>query len=98
LTTKNVYTALLSSQNLQVATGWCKNFWFWNIQMKIKLFFWLVAENKVLTWKILQQKGWQGPRQCYLCKEANEDTNHLFINCAFTKSVWHQIIASRKYK
>jgi hypothetical protein len=56
-----------------VATGWRKNFWSWNIQMKVKLFFWLVAENKVLTWQILQQKGWQGPGRCYLCKEANEE-------------------------
>jgi hypothetical protein len=66
--------------------------------MKIKLFFWLMAENKVLTWQILQQKGWQGLGRCYLCKEENKDTNHLFIHCDFTKSVWHRIIARRKYK
>jgi hypothetical protein len=97
LTTKNVYTTLFSTLNLQVATGWRKNFWSWNIQLKIKLFIWLAAENKVLTWKILQHKGWQGPGRCHLCNEANEENEHLFIHCDFTKSVWQQIISSKHY-
>jgi hypothetical protein len=68
LSAKNVYLALLSIQNLQVIKGWLLHMWKWNIQEKVKLFLWLAVNNKILTWNILQRRGWNGPGRCSLCK------------------------------
>jgi hypothetical protein len=58
----------------------------------------LVAEQKILTWDILQQKGWEGPSLCILCKQSTEDINHLFLQCTFTKLVWERIKTIQKIK
>jgi hypothetical protein len=97
LSTKNVYAALTSTLNLQTSTGWRKNLWTWNIQLKIKLFMWLAAENKILTWKILQHRGWHGAWAMPFMQKASEENEHLFIHCAFTKRVWQKIITSKHY-
>jgi hypothetical protein len=48
----------------------------------------MVAENRILTWEVLQKKGWQGPGICPLCRNNNEDIDHLFVHCSFTHTVW----------
>jgi hypothetical protein len=73
LTVKNAYMALISTQRFPSYGGWRYNIWKWDLQLKIKLFIWLAAENKILTWDILQQKGWEGPSRCQLCKHNTED-------------------------
>jgi hypothetical protein len=58
------------------------------IQLKLKLFLWLAANGKVLTWEALQKKGWEGPGVCKLCNCNSENINHLLIHFSFTKAVW----------
>jgi ribonuclease HI len=96
LTVKNAYLALLSTQNLSIFKGWRKSLWKWDMQQKIKLFLWLAAENKILTWENLQQRGWVGPGRCQLCKKDTENTTHLFIHCSFTKVIWEKKIQTGK--
>jgi hypothetical protein len=98
LTVKNAYMALLSTQRLPSFGGWRLKVWKWDIQLKIKLFIWLAMENKILTWDNLQQKGWEGPSRCQLCKKETENISHLFIHCSFTKSVWERIQIGQKIK
>jgi hypothetical protein len=71
--------------------GWKVNIWKWDIQLKIKLFIWMAAEKKILTWDALQKKGWEGPGVFYLCKHDYEDINHIFIHCTFLKTVWARL-------
>jgi hypothetical protein len=53
---KNIYSALISIMDYPIWSGWKVNIWKWNIQLKIKLFIWMITENKVLTWDALQKK------------------------------------------
>jgi hypothetical protein len=85
---KNCYNAIISSHNLPVIQGWKLSLWKHRVQLKIILFFWLAVENRILTWDILQAKGWIGPGLCILCKHNVEDNPHLFIHCPYTKEVW----------
>jgi hypothetical protein len=62
--------------------------WKWNVPLKIKLFTWLLAENKILSWEILQRRGFSGPGICLLCKLNVETTQHLFLDCDFAVEVW----------
>jgi hypothetical protein len=90
--------ALCATQNPMIVSGWRKNLWKWDLQQKVKLFLWLAANNKILTWQNLQWRGWEGPSRCHLCKNDSENTDHLFIHCPFTKSVWNKINSIKNYK
>jgi len=91
MTVKNVYSALISTLDYPIEGRWMLNLWKWNLQLKIKLFLWLVGNHKVLTWDTLQKKGWEGPGVCYLCKFNAEDIDHFLIHCKFTEVVWARL-------
>jgi hypothetical protein len=50
------------------------------------------GENKILTWEVLNRKGWEGPGICLLCKHFGEDLNHLFIHCSFLNQYGTRIL------
>jgi hypothetical protein len=91
ISVKNVYEALSNKLWSYKIGGWRRNLWTWDCPLKVKLFFWLVVENKVLTWENLQKKGWKGPGKCYLCRDKGETSNHIFVTCSFTITVWEEV-------
>jgi hypothetical protein len=50
---KNIYTALLQQLNFGVDLLWFQRLWKWSVPLKIKLFIWLSAKGKALTWEML---------------------------------------------
>jgi hypothetical protein len=88
ISVKNLYKVLNLSQIHPTLSGWMVHLWKWQIQLKIKLFLWLAANHKVLTWDSLQKRGWEGPGVCLLCNCDSEDIDHLLIHCKFAKAVW----------
>jgi hypothetical protein len=36
----------------------------------------------------IKKKGWSGPGFFHLCRADDEDIEHLFLHCQFTKIVW----------
>jgi ribonuclease HI len=40
---------------------------------------------------VLRRRGWHGPSICALCKDASEDSTHLFLQCAFTVNIWRRL-------
>jgi hypothetical protein len=46
---KNLYDTVSSTQDHQSAQGWKANLWKWKVRIKINLFLWLAASNKILT-------------------------------------------------
>ena len=66
----------------------------WNIQSppKTRIFLWCVLENKVPTWDNLQERGFQGPGWCALCRDKGESVTHLFLKCPFCKQVWKECV------
>lgn len=60
--------------------------------LKLKLFFWLAGNDRILTWEALQRRGWEGPGFCSLCKKSSEDLPHLMIHCPFTRAVWNVML------
>jgi hypothetical protein len=85
LTVKNVYNAISSTIWNQRCTGWRKYLWRWPLPLKIKLFIWLAANEKILTWDILLRRGWEGPNMCSLCRNSSESISHLFLDCNLLK-------------
>jgi hypothetical protein len=85
------YNAIMTKQWTAITGGWRKMMWNWEFPLKLKLFFWLVAEYRVLTWENLQIRGHVGPGICQLCKNSGESVNHCFVHCSFTSRVWDNL-------
>jgi hypothetical protein len=58
---------------------------------KVKNHAWLVLQNRLWTADRLQKRGWENCGLCLLCKQTEENNNHLFIHCRFTVRIWEQL-------
>jgi hypothetical protein len=97
LSAKNVYLALANFYWPLDKTDRYQQLWKADCPVKIKLFCWLLVENRVLVWENLQVHGWEGPSRCYLCLQQNESITHLFISCRFVRTVWQIIDPSNLF-
>ena len=61
--------------------------WNLNIPLKISCFIWLTIKIRIPTWDQLQHRGMQGPSRCVLCSKGEENAQHLFLDCSFSKGV-----------
>jgi len=66
-----------------------KDIWNSPHWMKIKLFRWLIQQDKILTWENIRKRGFVGLSRCHLCGQQEETTNHLLNLCSFTSTLWN---------
>ena len=66
--TKLVYDELNFEKVTSNSYWWHKILWKSGAPLKIRLFSWLVLQNKFLAWDNLLKWGWKGPIFCVLCK------------------------------
>jgi hypothetical protein len=67
------------------------------VAITLKLFVWLLLEQRILTWDKLTKRGFLGPSICLLCKESEENVLHLFGECSFIKNIWQTICKELKF-
>jgi hypothetical protein len=91
ISASNLYRALISPLNFICDKPWITKFWKWPIQLKIRLFAWLAVFDKILTWDVLQRRGWVGPGICKLCNVNSKTTDHLLVHYPFTQAVWRKL-------
>jgi ribonuclease HI len=96
VTTKQAYEAQLEEAVLVEPVFWYSELWNWLLPLKIKLFMWLLFEQKILTWENLYKRGILGPSRCVLCGTQEENLKHLFVDCIFTKNIWATILLELK--
>jgi hypothetical protein len=94
LTTKLGYASKFSEEQGAMRLWWWKAVWKLVFPLKTRIFLWLVLENKVLMWDNGQKRNWIGLGWCYLCKQASETVDHLFVLCPFSKVVWMEVLQS----
>ena len=65
----------------------------WNVWApgKIKMFAWLMLQNKLWCNDRLQRHGWKNENFCQLCTRNLESSKHLFWECPMAKGVWETI-------
>lgn len=89
---KSLFRALVSPNSFVASNPFpWKRIWTPLASLKIKDFVWLVALNKVNTHDVLQRRNpymMISPNIFFLCMEEMEFTNHIFIHCKFTYSIW----------
>ena len=71
--------------------------WIWESKatMKIKVFAWLMLNDRLNTRDMLLRRHWRSPQDdntCPLCfAHAHEDRDHLFFTCQFSTRVWNYL-------
>jgi hypothetical protein len=85
ISAKNAYVALATKLWSCSENWWHSSVWKWDLAPKIKLFSWLLLENQILTWDILQHRGFSGPSVCALCLLDSETSLHLMLHCRFSQ-------------
>lgn len=70
--------------------GWSNVVWFHAHIPKCSLISWLAIQNRLSTEDRLVLFGIKDSSCCSFCNE-EEDHDHLFFNCPFTKEVWDTV-------
>ena len=67
----------------------------WNnrVPPKVSMFTWEVWWGKVLTGDQLKRRGFQLANRCPMCKEEEENLEHLFLHCPTIWRFWALLIA-----
>jgi hypothetical protein len=68
-------------------------FWFiWKakIPQRIKVFLWLILNDKILSKENLSKRNWQGNARCDWCG-CLETTSHIFYDCQVASFTWKVI-------
>eukprot|EP00253_Pinus_taeda_P017777 PITA_17777 len=75
-------------QNTSAINNWPLHKVVWNPEClpKVKFFNWTLLKRKILTTENLRKRGILGPSICCLCREAEESSNHLFLECTRSPS------------
>jgi hypothetical protein len=56
------------------------NIWKCNIPLKVKIFIWMAAHDRIQSGVQLKKKKWSGPKKCAACDEL-ETTDHILFQC-----------------
>lgn len=71
----------------QILPHW-KTTWKLQAAPRCRLLMWNISFDKIPTGKNLLKQMFHGPFRCHLCCCEEESTDHLFIHCTVTKSLW----------
>lgn len=58
---------------------------------KVKLFSWLIIQDRVWAADRLTRRGWPNCGLCQLCKAVPETASHLFFKCRYSVRIWNSI-------
>ena len=89
---KSYYTVMHAHMATDTPAKWI---WESKATMKIKVFAWLMLNDRLNTRDMLVRRHWRSPQEdntCPLCyAHAHEDRYHLFFTCQFSTRVWNYL-------
>ncbi|XP_037418890.1 uncharacterized protein LOC119283440 [Triticum dicoccoides] len=69
--------------------------WLWKskVTVKIKVFGWLLLSDRLNTRDMLKRRHYNvgDDLSCLLCGHAQEDVDHMILNCPFSKHCWSRL-------
>jgi hypothetical protein len=85
-TVKSMYIDLLNDNSVFLN----KYIWKMKVPLKIRIFMWFLQKKVILTKDNLAKRNWQGDVRCCFC-DHEENIQHLFLTCPFTRMIWRII-------
>lgn len=82
-------SAYHTMQESGIMSMYYKVLWKLRVPMKVKIFLWLMIEDKILTQEVLTSRGCAVTPGCVLCRDPQVETrDHMLANCAYSDRVW----------
>ncbi|XP_078158180.1 uncharacterized protein LOC144553861 [Carex rostrata] len=73
--------------------------WKLKIPPKVRIFLWLMMDNKILTQEVLTIRGCQVQSGCKLCNSSDLETrDHIFWECPYATSIWRGLTAQQNIR
>lgn len=65
----------------------------WNVDVpeRVKVFIWLIAHNRVLTWELCNN-WFGGYAWCHQCLSIVGSSSHVFRDCPIATVVWNSLV------
>uniref|UniRef100_A0A2N9ERP2 Reverse transcriptase zinc-binding domain-containing protein n=1 Tax=Fagus sylvatica TaxID=28930 RepID=A0A2N9ERP2_FAGSY len=60
---------------------------------RVAFFIWTAVWGKILTNDNLRKRGIVLVDWCYLCKNAGESSDHIFLHCSLAKHLWDAVLS-----
>lgn len=70
--------------------------WSLSLLPKIRIFLWLLLNNRILTKNNLRKRGWDGDIKCQFCP-LQETISHLFLHCQQAQKIWFWLGPSQQH-
>jgi hypothetical protein len=64
-----------------------KEIWRAKLPLKIRIFLWQMANDRLPTVEQLKKRNWEGKVECQLCGK-KEGVDHIMFKCVLSKYVW----------
>lgn len=91
---KQGYDIIVADSKSESIRRWWKSLWKLKAPMRTRLLMWSILDNKIPTGTYLKKRAFNGPTCCVLCHQEEESTQHLFLTCAITISIWTQVLTT----
>eukprot|EP00253_Pinus_taeda_P029628 PITA_29628 len=83
------YLALMDPYKSPASEPWWNLIWKLKAAPRMRLLLWSILNNKVSA-----GRSFSGPFWCYLCKNSNEDIEHLFLDCPISQELWNCFLST----
>jgi len=74
--------------NVGLNISWAKSLWNISIPPSKFVMVWRSLHNKLPTYENFSARGCQLPLTCSICRNNQETTIHLLLECTFAKLIW----------
>lgn len=98
ISTNSFYNAITSTLYHDKVIWWYALIRKWDFPIKLNIFTWIILKNKILSWKNLQNRGFQGPNICVLYRNGEENVDHLFLRYEVEISLWASVLDALETK
>lgn len=78
----------------QTRTVWSRGVWFKYATPKYAFFIWLVFLNRLTTGDNMRNWNVGARTDCVLCRNNEEDRNHLFFSCLYSSQIWKEFASN----
>eukprot|EP00253_Pinus_taeda_P016909 PITA_16909 len=91
-TPKQGYDIIIAEKKPEVIRSWWYNLWKLQAPPRTRLLMWNILEDKIPTGSYLKRRAFMGRSRCVLCLQEEESTQHRFLTCPTTRSIWTQVL------
>ncbi|XP_031105595.1 uncharacterized protein LOC116010359 [Ipomoea triloba] len=85
---------LATNHSTTMETAKWNAIWSLKLPNRIKLFLWLTRHERIMTNSLRATKGMTEDTNCWLCRDEEENTEHVLRKCPAADAIWSRLLPS----